>query len=364
MSPGAGAVPESANAAPDGKVLASVVAFGRVLRSGGLRVTSRQIADVARALGWVGVEDRDRVFRVCRALMVTRREELALFETLFGWFWSAREDAERTAPPRMPPAPRHRLRPPERFTIATYMAFKARESMPELDVHDRSGTYTDVELLRNKRFAEMTEEELTAVRRLLTDMEWTVSLRRTRRYRPHPMGRSIDLRRVLRQTGRLGSIPARLPRRRRTVRRRPVVVMADISGSMEKYSRLVLQFLHAMIASMPRVETFVFATRLSRITPYLRLRNPDRALDVTAGHVRDWAGGTRIAGSLRAFNKEWSRRVRSRRRRGARARDALPPAPVPQAHLAQSVSGTRALRAAHRRHGGSLAICGRLPSGP
>jgi uncharacterized protein with von Willebrand factor type A (vWA) domain len=91
-------------------------------------------------------------------------------------------------------------------------------------------------------------------------------------------------------------------------------VMADISGSMEKYSRLVLQFLHAMIASMPRVETFVFATRLSRITPYLRLRNPDRALDVTAGHVRDWAGGTRIAGSLRAFNKEWSRRVL---RRGA-----------------------------------------------
>lgn len=305
---------EGAGEPPRSDLLASLVAFGRVLRSGGLRVSSRQIADVARALRWVGIEDRDKVFRVCRALMVTRKEDLALFGTLFGWFWRADGGPGRSAAPRVPPAPRHRPRRPEQFTVATYAAFKARQATLELDVRDRSGTYTDIELLRHKRFAEMTDEELAAVRRLLTDLEWSASLRRTRRYIVDRRGRSVDLRRVLRQTGRLGSVPGRLPRRRRAMKHRPVIVLADISGSMEKYSRLVLQFLHVLIASTPRVETFVFGTRLTRLTPHLRLRNLDRALESAAEHIHDWAGGTRIASCLRTFNKDWSRRVL---RRGA-----------------------------------------------
>lgn len=212
----------------------------------------------------------------------------------------------------MPPAPRHRRR--EAFTVATYMAFKAGPDADEMDVADRAGTYTADEVLRRKRFAEMTPEELEAVRRLLRELRWEAALRVTRRRRPDRAGPQIDLRRVLARAARMGSVPPRLPRRRRRVKPRPVVLLADVSGSMEKYSRLILTFFHSVIATRSEVETFVFGTRLTRITSPLRVRDLDRALDDVARTVTDWGGGTRIGACLRTFNREWSRRVL---RRGA-----------------------------------------------
>lgn len=308
-----GAFPDLEPGAVSGvRFLENLVEFGGMLRGVGIPVTPVQIADVARGLTWVDLGDRDQVFRTARALLVTRREDLALFETAFNRFW--RDPAGPSpAAQRRPPAPRDK-RSQERFTIATYAAFKARADMEERDVADRSGTYSEEELLQRKRFAEMTPEEIEAVRRLLKRLRWAASLRITRRRRPDSSGRDIDLRRVLRQTGRLGALPARLPRRRRAEKPRPVILLADISGSMERYSRLVLQFFHAMVRTMPGVETFVFGTRLSRITAQLRLRNVDRALDEAAAEVVDWAGGTRIGACLGAFNRTWSRRML---RRGA-----------------------------------------------
>ncbi len=294
------------------RFLENLVDFGASLRQLGIPVTPAQIADVARALGWVRLERREDVFRTARALLVTRREDLALFETAFNRFWRPPDGATRTGR-RRPPAPRDRPAR-ERFTIATFAAFKARADMEERDVGDRSGTYTDEERLQRKRFAEMTPEELDAVRRLLGRLRWAAAVRVTRRRRSDPSGRTIDFRRVLRQAGRLGAMPARLPRLRRAEKPRPLILLADISGSMERYSRLVLQFFHALVRTMPRVETFVFGTRLSRITSQLRLRNVDRALDQAAAEVVDWAGGTRIGASLGEFNRRWSRRML---RRGA-----------------------------------------------
>jgi len=313
-APGArGLSPDRPSAPMSGvRFLENLVDFGTTLRRVGLPVTPTQIADVARALGWVRLERRDEVFRTVRALMVTRREDLALFETVFNRFWRLPDGARRGGQ-RRPPAPRDRPAQ-ERFTIATFAAFKARADMEERDVGDRSGTWSDEERLQRKRFAEMTPEELDAARRLLGRLRWAAAVRVTRRRRPDPSGRAIDFRRVLRQTGRLGAMPARLPRRRRAEKPRPVILLADISGSMERYSRLVLQFFHAMVRTMPRVETFVFGTRLSRITSQLRLRNVDRALDEAAAEVVDWAGGTRIGACLGEFNRTWSRRML---RRGA-----------------------------------------------
>ena len=296
-------------------LLDSLLSFGRRLRDAGLPVTMAQIADLARALELVGLEDRDTVFRAARAMLVTRREQLATFEREFDRFWrdpNTGEPSEPRGPVPMPRAPRHERR--EKFTVATYMAFKAGDDLEELDVADRSGTFTADEALRHKKFSEMTPEELDAVRRLIRDMTWNASLRRTRRRRRHRAGSEIDFRRVLSRTARLGAVPARLPRRRRTLERRPIVLLADISGSMEKYSRLVLQFFHSVTASLPRVETFVFGTRLTRITPQLRHRDLDRALAEAAAEVPDWSGGTRIGSSLATFNRQWSRRVL---RRGA-----------------------------------------------
>lgn len=301
-------VPEAVSGA---RFLENLVAFGGQLRQVGIPVTPMQIADLARALEWVDLGSRAQVFRAARALLVTRKEELALFETVFNRFWRHPDaPAGRT---RRPPAPRDRPAP-ERFTIATYAAFKASGELEERDVGDRTGTYSDEEQLRRKRFAEMTREELEAVRRLLGRLRFAASLRTTRRHRPDASGPGIDFRRVLRQAGRLGAMPAQLPRRRRKEKPRPVIFLADISGSMERYSRLVLQFFHAMVRTVPRVETFVFGTRLSRITAQLRLRNVDRALDRAVADVVDWGGGTRIGECLGEFNRAWSRRML---RRGA-----------------------------------------------
>lgn len=299
-------------------LLDSILEFGRELRSEGLPVTTGQIEDVVRGLQIVGLDDRDTVFRVCRSLLVTRREQLAPFRDLFERFWRAPGEGTEgpgyvdAAPRKMPRAPRHEGQ--GRFTVATYMAYRAREADREIDVRDRSGTFTPDEALRRKRFADMTPEELVSVRELIRDMTWTASLRRTRRRIRGKTGRNIDLRRVLARTARLGAVPARLPRRKRKLERRPVVLIADISGSMEKYSRLVLQLFHSMSASLPDVEAFLFGTRLTRITTQLRRRDPDQAIDEAAAQVPDWSGGTRIGASLATFNREWSRRVL---RRGA-----------------------------------------------
>ena len=305
-------------AGPDRSLLDALLEFARELRGEGFPVTTGQIEEVARALGIVGLEDRTTVFRVCRSLFVTRREQLKPFRALFEHFWcapgegAAGSDAVDGRPAKMPRAPRHERE--GRFNVVTYMAYKAREADREIDVRDRAGTFTADEALRGKDFADMTPEELVAVRELIRDLSWSASLRRTRRRIRGKTGRDIDLRRVLARTARLGAVPARLPRRRRKLERRPVVLIADISGSMEKYSRLVLQLFHSMSSSLPDVEAFLFGTRLTRITNQLRRRDPDRAIDEVAAEVPDWSGGTRIGASLATFNREWSRRVL---RRGA-----------------------------------------------
>jgi uncharacterized protein with von Willebrand factor type A (vWA) domain len=292
--------------------LANLVEFGRVLRSAGLTATTEQLRELVTALSWVGLDDRDRVYRVARSILVKRKEDLRLFRELFDWFWTGAAQEGGAAPRTMPRAPRHRVS--TGFTVATYMAFKARNEMTEMDVVDRSGAFSNQEILQRKWFGEMTPEELDEVRKLMRDLDWSAGLRTTRRYVPDDRGPSVDLRRVLRRASRLGSVPSRLPRRRRAEKQRPVILLADISGSMEKYSRLVLQFFHAVVSSLSRVETFVFATRLTRLTPQLRLRNLDQALHEASREVVDWAGGTRIGACLGAFNRQWGRRLL---RRGA-----------------------------------------------
>jgi len=298
--------------APGHGFLESLVRFGRVLRAAGLPITPAQTADLARALQWIDLGDRGQVFQVARSLLVTRREDLAIFEACFATFWRAPEAARIGRPQPAPLAPRHDPAKVGQFTIVNFMAFKARHDAQELDVGDRAGSYSDEEVLRHRRFAAMTPEELEAVRRLLAGLSWRVALRTTRRRRPDRTGETLDFRRVLRRASQLGSVPPRLPRRKRIEKERPVVLIADISGSMEKYARLVLQFFHSAVAKLDRVETFVFGTRLSRITPALRLRNIDRAIDEAAREVADWSGGTRIGASLGAFNRVWSRRVLGR----------------------------------------------------
>jgi hypothetical protein len=214
---------------------------------------------------------------------------------------------------KMPRAPRHKE--PERpFDVTTYMAYKARLFDEEIDVGDKSQTFSAAEAPQFKDLSAMTPDELDTLRSLLGRMDWRVSKRVSRRKTPHARGDALDMRRVLRHAARTGATPARLFWQARKIKARPIVLLADISGSMEKYARVLLMFFHCVTRQTAGVSSFVFGTRLSNITHTLKLRNIDVALDQAGRDVVDWAGGTRIGESLHAFNRRWARRVL---RRGA-----------------------------------------------
>ena len=172
--------------------------------------------------------------------------------------------------------------------------------------------YNPSEQLRHKDFGSFTYEEVQACKDLIRRMEWHVEQRRTRRTRPARRGRAVDMRRTLRASLRQGGEVLELKRREVRTRPRPIVVLCDISGSMDRYSRILLQFVHAFAGAGQEVESFVFGTRLTRITRLLRAKDIDDAVAAVSKQVLDWSGGTRIGETLKQFNFVWGRRVLGR----------------------------------------------------
>jgi len=295
-------------------ILRNMLLFGRVLRRAGIPVSPEQGRSFARALEWVDLGSRDQVFHTARSLLVHRQEDLALFEVIFNRFWHQPGETGVPSGMKAPRAPRHRPREAKPVDVISFLTGGPKSDDSEVDVVDKSGTFSPHEVLQHKDFSEMTDEEMAAVRKLIAETRWKASLRRTRRLVPDTRGNRLHLRRMLREAARHGGVMIELAHLSRKIKQRPVVLLADISGSMERYSRLLLQFFYGMSHSLQRVESFVFGTRLTRITSQLKLRNIDRALESASARVVDWSGGTRIGDSLRVFNQQWSRRVL---RRGA-----------------------------------------------
>ncbi|GIK56992.1 MAG: VWA domain-containing protein [Chloroflexi bacterium] len=293
-------------------ILQNILLFTATLRRAGFTISPQQNMELAQALTLVDIGSREQVYHAARSLLVTRREQMALFEAIFNRFWRHGADG-RTQPQKAPLAPRHK-RHSQPFTIVNYMAARAQPADREVEVVDKAQTYSDAELLQQKLFSEMSPQELETIKRLIQEMRWQVSLRHTRRRVPDKNGDVLRLRQVMRTAVRTGGVPLHLSWQSRKIKQRPFVLIADVSGSMEKYGRLLLQFFYSVSHSFSQVECFVFGTRLTRITHQLKLKNIDRAVDEAARNVVDWSGGTRIGESLRAFNRQWSRRVL---RRGA-----------------------------------------------
>ena len=194
------------------------------------------------------------------------------------------------------------------------MAEKAARQSKEIEVTDRTETATEVEWLQRKDFSKLTEAELRALRQAMAGIRWNFSQRRTHRLTKSDRGRLLDHREALRRAARLGGTIVELPRRVRKEKTRPLVLIADVSGSMELYSRIVLQFFHGLSQQLDTTEAFVFGTRLTRVTDAFRVSNMDAALDEVSRQVLDFSGGTRIAESLHAFRRLWGPKVL---RRGA-----------------------------------------------
>jgi uncharacterized protein with von Willebrand factor type A (vWA) domain len=242
-----------------------------------------------------------------RCLLVHRHEDLARFDEAFDLFFRARAESSGGLPlfslgerPRV-------VANPVAGTAVTI----------ELDEHDGGasaeasravGAYSAVEVSRTKDFGEFTAAELEKARQVLARLPWRLGMRRTRRWRRTPGG-AIDLRRILRRNLLRGGELVDLPRRTRRAVPRPLVLIADVSGSMDRYSRMLVHFLYGLSEHGRRVESFVFATRLTRITRRLAEGGDATAIARLMRDVNDWGGGTRIGDALRAFNTRWARRV-------------------------------------------------------
>lgn len=290
-------------AEPD--LLPRLAGFARLLHDAGLDAGPGRVADATRAVGAVDLRREEDFREALRATFVTRREELALFDAAFDLYW-APPDPRITA--GMAPGRRRSLPlAPDRARAWLQVLGSHRQTERQQEVTASSSGYSAQELLRQKDFEQMTYEEAEQVRRLLQQAPWRMAERRTRRLRPAPGG-PVDLRRTTRHAIRSSGELVRLLHRRARLRRRPLVMLCDVSGSMERYTRPLLIFGHA-VARREDVETFVFATRLTRITRLLRRRDIDRALDDVSHQVRDFSGGTRIGAALYEFNRRWARRV-------------------------------------------------------
>ena len=279
-----------------------MVTFGRVLREAGLEVGPGRISDALTALDEVELARQDDVYWALRATLVTRFEEIDPFDRAFrAWFLRA-----PVVPPTRLRAKRlPRARTPRRADPLRTGAEQEQRADP-LEIG-----WSAVEVLRNRDFAAMTPEEFAHARAMMSKLARIRPRRSSRRLRSHPRGRQLDLRRMARSSLAAGGEPiVRYYRRRIDVSRR-LVVLCDISGSMEAYTRGLLLFLHAAVGA-GRVEVFAFGTRLTRLTGALRTRDPEQALEAAAATVVDWASGTLIGASLKAFNDEWGRRAFSR----------------------------------------------------
>ena len=293
--------------APD--LLPRLAAFGRLLHDAGLDAGPGRVATAARALSVVDLRDQAALRDSLRACFVSRRDELPLFEAAFDIFWAPPDPRIRAG--AIPGRSRSLPLSPERARAWLQALGTNQSQMPreveEDDVPNSSSGYSADELLRQKDFDDLTWLETEQVKRLLAQAPWRIAERRTRRRRPAPRG-LVDLRRTARQAIRSSGELIQLLHRQRRLRRRPLVLLCDVSGSMERYSRLLLIFAHA-IARREDVETFVFSTRLTRITRLLRRRDIDLALAEVGKSVHDFSGGTRIGQALAEFNRRWARRV-------------------------------------------------------
>ncbi|WP_427023358.1 vWA domain-containing protein [Aureimonas ureilytica] len=303
-------------AEPEGRLADNVVHFARALRRAGLRTGPAETLDAIAALRLGGIGSREDVFWTLHAVFVHQREDSAVFSEVFASFWRSRQIVEKMIAlfsGRTPAKPAERKAGARRADDALAGEASARQApkhKPVLDVDARFTMSAD-DLLRRKDFAQMTAAELDEARRAVRRLRLAGDERRTRRHRPDPRGARIDLRETLRASARTGG-DLLLPHWRAPKRQPPpLVVLADISGSMSQYSRLFLHFFHAVTARRRRVHTFLFGTRLTNVTRELARRDPDEAVDRSAAAVQDWSGGTRIGEALEAFNKQWSRRVLS-----------------------------------------------------
>jgi len=272
------------------------VTFARVLRGAGLLVPIGNVLMFVEALGRVGIDERDHVYWAARSTLVHRPEDVTIFDRAFAVFW---EHGEVESVAEDPDTVKVTLATDDESDDDTDASGEASDD-PTVTLR-----FSPMEVLRNKDFGAYDETELILAQQLMSRLKFAGPPRRSFRFRPAQSGSRPDLRATLRTAISAGGEPIRRFWQEPGERMRRLVLLLDVSGSMEPYARAMLRFVHAAVAGRQRVEAFSLGTRLTRVTRELNSRDPDLALRQASQRVQDWSGGTRLGECLRAFNDEW-----------------------------------------------------------
>ena len=298
--------PYDADGDTDGSILHNLMLFGEVLRRLGLDFGSGNMLDLVRATEDVPIGRKQDFHQAARSLLVHRKQDLPLFDEAFQVFWRRPATGEMTRDLRsMGEQRRYRnpqVGPPPGADSEADGNPGSDDDQPAVDL---TRTYSAQEVLRDKDFADFSPVEIAQAKEMLSSLSWDLGRRRTRRMIPGD-GAALDLRRTFRENLKYGGELLELSHRQPREKPRPLVLICDVSGSMERYTRMLLHFSHVIAGDINRVEAFLFATRLTRITRYLNYRSIDQAVSEVARSV---PGGTRIGETLKAFNFQWARRV-------------------------------------------------------
>jgi len=296
-----------------GRLAENIVYFARALRAAGIPVGPGSVLDALEALRVAGIGTRDDFYWTLHAVFVKRHEHSVLFDQAFRIFFRRRGYIDQLLAMLLPQTPAGPQQAPQagatRVHEALFAGFDDKLKKDREVELDARLTVSDREVLQQKDFAQMTTAEIAAAKDAMKRLVLPLAELRTRRLTPHRRGHLIDIRRTLRASMKGGGDFIDLRFIGPKTRPPPLVALLDISGSMSQYSRIFLHFLHALTDARKRVSTFLFGTRLTNVTRALRERDPDDALAACSAAVPDWSGGTRIASSLRAFNRLWARRV-------------------------------------------------------
>jgi uncharacterized protein with von Willebrand factor type A (vWA) domain len=296
-----------------GRLAENIVHFARALRAAGIPVGPGAVMDALSAVEAAGIGTREDFYWTLHAVLVKRHEHSLIFDQAFRIFFRRRGMLDKLLATMLPQAParEEEKAPPgaQRIQEALLSSLGEAELKPPQLEADARLTVSDREVLQKKDFAQMTAAEIAAAKDAIKHLVLSLDQVKTRRLAPHRHGHLVDIRRTLRASLKAGGAVIDLKYLGPRSKSPPIVALLDISGSMSQYTRLFLHFLHAVTDARKRVHTFLFGTRLTNVTRALKAKDPDEALAAVGANVADWSGGTRIATSLRAFNKLWARRV-------------------------------------------------------
>ncbi len=307
-------LPQLEAAAPHGKLAENVMHFARLLRAAGLRVGPDRVIDTVRALQIAGAERREDWYWTMSSVLLSREEQRPIFDQAFRLFWRDPKLTEKMMQMLLPKTygrtPKPEEQQSQRLTDALFGQKKPEEEREEQKIElDARLTFSSREMLQRMDFDTMSAAELAEAKKMMRELRLPLPMVRTRRLAPHRRGARVHLRATMRESLREGGDIIPLVRARTVQVHPPLVVLCDISGSMNPYARMFLHFLHAITNDRDRVHTFVFGTRLTNVTRQLRHRDVDVAMAKVADAIKDWSGGTRIGVCLREFNWRWARRV-------------------------------------------------------